>query len=164
MKQNQPIQNQARNLLDSAETEFLKENFDDAMRLMDQAIDLLESANIDSTFFKAQKELWRLDHYQSKDFSRLISISEEGLALYREEQNPVKQIDTLLQIAGFEILRGEKERAIQYLDEAEEMLSALLPEVIVSFLPLHEDILAGETYIHFRKNDINRWRKHLENQ
>ena len=64
MKKNQFIQNQARNLLDSAESEFLKGDFDDAMRLLDQAIDLLESANIDPTFFKAQRELWRLDHDQ----------------------------------------------------------------------------------------------------
>jgi tetratricopeptide (TPR) repeat protein len=164
MKKNQFIQNQARNLLDSAESEFLKGDFDDAMRLLDQAIDLLESANIDPTFFKAQRELWRLDHDQSKDFSRLISISEEGLARYRKEQNPVKQIDTLLHIGGFVILQGEKDRAIQYLDEAEAMLSALPPEVIVSYLPLHDDILAGERYINLRKNEINRWRKYIENK
>jgi tetratricopeptide (TPR) repeat protein len=136
--------------------------FDKALNLMDQAITISEKAGLDPYQCNIQKELLLIDASPNKDLSGLISPSLNALELYERQQNIVKQIDTLINIAGLFAQMGKDQQALNYIDKVETLLSSSTPEMISQYLPKGL-LLSGKMFINLRKNEVKRIRFFIEN-
>jgi hypothetical protein len=129
---------------------------------MDQAITILEKAGLDPYPCNFQKELLLFDASPNKDLSGLLSPSLDALELYERQQNIVKQLDTLINIAGLFAQRGEDQQALNYIDKAETLLFSSTPEMILKYLPKGLP-LSGKMFINLRKNEVKRLRFYIAN-
>jgi len=108
--------------------------FEKSLELMDQAILIKEKAGLNSYHEKIQKELLLFDSSPTKDFSGLISVSQNGLEQYERQGKIVEQIDLQIEIAGLLVHTARNKEALDYLDRAENLLSNSTPSEISQHL------------------------------
>lgn len=134
----------------------------EALQLMDEAIQLAEKANSTEHALQWKTHRALLEADRSRDFSALISASQEALDFYAQQNNPVEQLGLLINLAGLMLKMGNKTAASQYLANAENLLSALSPSELSGLSPVRKGAaVSPEMFLEFQHAAIERIRRQI---
>lgn len=134
-----------------------------ALELIDRAIRLAENARSTEHVlqWKTRRALLLTD--TTGDFSDLITITQETLDFYTRQKDILRQLESLMNLVGLMVKVGDKSTALRYLDDAENLLSALTPSDVAEIAKsskgsaaIHIDMFLG-----LRSAEINRIRQYL---
>lgn len=114
---------EAVNLTMEAEKLNMAGDMQEALKRMDEAIAVAESANVPAFQFRIKRELIRLGN--SPDHSTLIPILEESLNYYKLRGEVLEQVDALLNLSGIQYHMKDYQQALHYLDQAASIIGAL---------------------------------------
>ena len=149
-------------LMRQASQTYATGNVSRAVELIDAAIRLAENANatelvLEGWLFRA---LYLTD--PAGDLSALVAPTQNLLAFYARQGNILKQLESLLNLAGLMIKRGSKQMALGYLEDAERLLSSLSPSDIDKLSKQRvESAIPTEAVLKFKSDEIHRLRQYL---
>ena len=133
-----------------------------ALSLANEAISVAESSGFDPYLLKMGREMMFVAGSKEPDFSGVMAVMQETLAIYRQENSNLPQIiDLLINLAGLLLKTGKKQKAIDYLDQAEDLLKNTTASEISQQLPQNR-LVRGSTFLAYKFGDIDRLRKHIQ--
>lgn len=152
----------AQALMREAELARKQGDLDLALKLANEAISIAENGGNNPYLFKIDREVMLIDGSKEPDFSGVITVMQKTLATYGQENSYLPQsIDLLINLGGLLLNQGNKQEALYYLDQAEELLKNTTADEISQHLPRNR-LLTGSTFISFKLADVDRLRKHIE--
>lgn len=133
----------------------------EALKLIDEAIAMAKQANSFEYVIQWKQHRALIVMSISGDSFPLLSSVQDALNFYQQQKNVPEQLNTLINFAGILINSGNKQQALKYLNEAEDMLSNLDASDLdeVSGYLLEGVSLSAETFIQLRSVEISRLRQ-----
>lgn len=122
-----PLLRKAVNLMSEASQLYGEKRQQEALQLIDEAIAIVEAAGLPPFQFRMAREQFRLGN--SRDQSSFIPILEEAVDYHRREGNVLEQVDALIHLAVIRH-RQQNPQALNYLDQASEVIEGLNPSQI----------------------------------
>lgn len=152
----------AQALMNQAEYHIKQGNTEVALGLANEAVSIAESSGIDPFNLKISREMMLIAGSKKPDFSGVVTVMKETLAIYlQENENIPKIVDLLINLAGFLLKTNSLREALYYLDQAEGLLKNTTADEISQQLPRNR-LLTGSTFISLKLADVDRLRKHIE--
>ncbi len=133
MSVNKSILEQIRKLQEYIFTAKANGKYAEAAEFIDELVAIKEKTGLDTYHDKVDRELLQRVITKSKDFSNLITLTQDRLEYYRRQDNRVEQIDLLITITGLCIQNASYPEAADYLERAGELLAAAKPEEITQY-------------------------------
>ncbi|MCP4415423.1 MAG: tetratricopeptide repeat protein [Chloroflexi bacterium] len=151
----------ARALMKKAELAQIEGDSNLALSLANEAVSIVENSGLDPYLLKISREMMFVAGSKKPDFSGVIAVMQETLAIYRQENSNLPQtIDLLINLAVLLLRAGNKQKAIDYLDQAEELLKKTTANEISQYLPRKR--VTGSTFLAFKFGDVDRLRRHIQ--
>jgi hypothetical protein len=134
-------------------------NQQEAERLLDEAIALAEAQHMPTIELRVQRETI----FQS-DRNNRITIYEEAAAYFRSVNDLLNSALYLTNLATLVAANGEKQRALDLLGEAEEIVTRMTPETLAAMnkqASLLSNLLQNEILLRMRVAQIQRMRHEI---
>lgn len=152
----------AQALMNQAEYHINQGNTEVALGLANEAVSIAESGGFDPFNLKIRREMMLIAGSKKPDFSGVVTVMKETLAIYLQENENIPQIiDLLINLAGFLLKTNSLQEALHYLDQAEGLLKNTTADEISHQLPRNR-LLTGSKFVSHKLADVERLRKYIE--
>jgi hypothetical protein len=124
--------------------------------IVEAIISAMKESGMDEASLAMQRKLLEAK-FGTGSWQDVVTIQEESLQVKKAQDDVLGQLDTLINLIGTAINSGDKEKARQYVTEADKVLSQATDADIERSLPQPLTV-SGKTILQLRRAEIDRLR------